>query len=148
MFAPEKSLVRDQFDQKPRWVQKLPQVQEHWTPLLQTLEGHSDAVEAVAFSQDGKLLASASWDRTVKLWDPATGAALQTLAGHADAVNTVAFSQDGKLLASASRDNTVRLWDPTTGPAADVRKPYGRGRGRRVLAGRQAPGIGLLGQDG
>src|SRR5436305_1648010 len=115
MFAPEKSLVRDQFHQKLRWIQKLPRVQKDWTPLLQTLDGHSDAVNAVAFSQDSKLLASASWDMTVRLWDPATGATLQTLAGHSGVVEAVAFSQDGKLLASASQDRTVRLWDPATG---------------------------------
>src|SRR5271155_2351362 len=117
-FAPEKSLVRDQFNQKLRWIhQKSPQVEMDWTPLLQTLEGHSDWVEAVAFSQDGKLLASVSRDRTVRLWDPATGTALQTLAGHSALVMAVAFLQDGKLLASVSQDDTVRLWDLATGAA-------------------------------
>jgi len=56
---------------------------------LQTLEGHSDLVEAVAFSPDGRLLASGSHDNTVRLWDPATGAAVQTLKGHSDSVQTM-----------------------------------------------------------
>jgi WD40 repeat protein len=82
---------------------------------LQTLEGHCLGVLAVAFSPDGKLLASGSHDETVGLWDLATGASLQTLKGHSERVNAVAFSPDGKLLASGSSDKTVRLWDQATG---------------------------------
>jgi WD40 repeat protein len=70
---------------------------------------------SVRLLDDDKLLASASKDSAVRMWDPTTGAALQTLAGHTDVVEAVAFSQDGKLLASASGDRTVRLWDVTTG---------------------------------
>ena len=55
-------------------------------------------VEAVAFSPDGKLLASAGGDKMVRLWDPATGQELRTLTGHTDWVRSVAFSSDGKLL--------------------------------------------------
>ena len=69
----------------------------------------------MAFSPDGRLLATASTDRTARLWDPATGECLRTLTGHAEAVYGVAFSPDGRLLATASTDSTARLWDPATG---------------------------------
>ena len=88
-----------------------------------TFQGHTEAdeestgavhrVKSVAFSPDGKTLAAASYDRTVKVWDVAT-ARRSTLQGHTHAVYSVAFSPDGKTLASASGDKTVKLWDLAT----------------------------------
>jgi WD40 repeat protein len=80
------------------------------------LTGHTDPVYGVAFSPDGKLLATTSRDRTVRLWDVASGQPHgQPLTGHTDTVVGVAFSPDGKLLATTSWDRTVRLWDVASG---------------------------------
>src|SRR6266496_3481065 len=83
--------------------------------LLHTLEGHTDRVDPLAWSPDGKLLGSGSKDQTVRLWDLTTGTLLHTLEGHKGAITSAAWSPDGKLLVSGSYDETVRLWDPTTG---------------------------------
>ncbi|KAJ6020469.1 hypothetical protein N7540_005973 [Penicillium herquei] len=78
-------------------------------------EAHGDQVNSIAWSQEGSRLASASSDKTVRIWDPATGHSVFTLEAHSDRVNSIAWSQDGSRLASASDDKTVRIWDPATG---------------------------------
>ncbi|PYH52143.1 purine and uridine phosphorylase, partial [Aspergillus niger CBS 101883] len=80
IFAPHTALIRDNFERElPAWLSRGPRVEEYWDPEMQTLEGHSDSVSSVAFSGDGQLLASGSYDETIKLWDAATGALKHTL---------------------------------------------------------------------
>ena len=73
------------------------------------LDGHTGPIVALALSPDGTMLASASWDHTVRLW-PLDGGAPRVLEGHAQAVNGVAFSPDGRELVSAGYDATLRIW--------------------------------------
>jgi sugar lactone lactonase YvrE/nitrous oxidase accessory protein NosD len=81
--------------------------------LVRTLSGHTNWVRSVAFSPDGRLLASGSSDRTIKLWEVATGSLVRTLSGHTNWVRSVAFSPDGRLLASGSYKE-IKLWEVAT----------------------------------
>ena len=76
---------------------------------------HKYRITSVVFSPDGKTLASGSRDKTIKLWDVATGKEKDRFSGHKDSVTSVAFSPDGKTLASGSEDKTIKLWDVATG---------------------------------
>ncbi|KAL4928943.1 uncharacterized protein BDV17DRAFT_298409 [Aspergillus undulatus] len=126
IFAPQQALTRKMFmEDIPHWISRLPSVEENWSPELQTLEGHSRWVNCVGFSPDGKIIASASVDRTIKLWST-TGALQRTLddhrdsgnlqhslKGHDDSVDSVAISPDSNLVVSGSADRTVKLWNTT-----------------------------------
>jgi WD40 repeat protein len=76
---------------------------------------HGAFVSSLAFTRDGKTLISASGDRLIRLWDPATGKERRRLVGHTDAVLSLALAPGGKRLASGSADGTVRFWDLAAG---------------------------------
>jgi WD40 repeat protein len=76
-----------------------------------SLLGHSEAIESLSFSRDGKFLVSASDDNTALIWDVAAGKTTQTIKGHTDAVISASFSPDGKQLVTTSKDKTIRVWD-------------------------------------
>ena len=84
------------------------------------LAGHERWISSIAFSPDGKTIASGSSDDTIKLWDVATGSLKDTLEGHTASVRSVAFSPDGKTIASGSSDDTIKLWDVATGSLKDT----------------------------
>jgi WD40 repeat protein len=90
-------------------------------------------VAALTFSPDGRRLATASHDRTVRLWDVASGLELHQLVGHTDWVTSAAFTPDGATLATTGNDGTVRLWDAATGAVRAMLAPAARGEWAVVL---------------
>jgi tetratricopeptide (TPR) repeat protein len=80
-----------------------------------TLRGHDNGVEDSIFSPDGKRIISGGYDKTIKVWDAATGAELMTLCGHELYVQSLAFSLDGKRIVSGGYDKTIKIWDAATG---------------------------------
>ncbi len=74
------------------------------------LKGHENKINSVIFSPEGKYLASASSDNTIKLWNVEDKSEVATLKGHSKSVTSVIFSPDGKRLISSSQDYTIKLW--------------------------------------
>jgi WD40 repeat protein len=82
---------------------------------ISTLKGHSQRVNVVIISPNGKKLISGSDDNTIKVWNLATGKVIRTLVGHSDSIHALTITPDGKTLVSGSDDNTIKVWNLTTG---------------------------------
>jgi WD40 repeat protein len=107
LFSPRNSLIRKLFQyEEPDFIRIVPAMDDNWSACLQTLEGHSDWVRSVAFSHDSARLASASRDRTAKIWAVNNGECLQTLKGHSDNLSSAELAS---ILASPQTDRTAQI---------------------------------------
>ena len=98
-----------------QWLRQMREVGAEGRSLLRIFAGHSDSLNSVAFSPDGKLVLTGSDDGTARLWEAGSGKQVGVLEGHSDPVSSVAFSPDGKLVLTGSLDRTARLWETGSG---------------------------------
>ncbi|KAF7978465.1 hypothetical protein HWV62_45583, partial [Athelia sp. TMB] len=116
-FAPRASKIRQQYAPHISNVLEIDRgMEDIWPALQQIFEGHTARVKSVAFSPDGRRMASGSDDESVRVWDTETGTLIvKPFEGHTDWVRSIAFSPDGQRIASGSDDRSVRVWGTETG---------------------------------
>ncbi len=95
---------------------------------------HSNDIESVNFSPDGKLAVSGSRDRSIRIWDVSSNKLLRILRGHRDSVNSVVFSADGKAVYSGSRDGTIKIWNSASGKLLHTFKKQSSGVAKMILS--------------
>jgi WD40 repeat protein len=110
-FTPDGNTLAAGYDHEKGMEHQTARLWDITTKQAKSLTGHDATVMALAVSPDGSTLATASYDRTVRLWDMAVGKCLHELRGHTDAVRAVAFSPDGERVASAGSDLSIRTWN-------------------------------------
>jgi WD40 repeat protein/predicted MPP superfamily phosphohydrolase len=138
-------LIAGTDDEPFLWVNSV----EDWEVRSDILPGHHDAVLALAFQPKSNQIATASRDRTIRIWDAATRKLVVVLEGHTDAVSGVSFSFDGRLLASRGHDDTIRLWGTETWEqVAELREPVSRRWYSGVAFSPTEPVLAALGPSG
>ncbi|KIM21760.1 hypothetical protein M408DRAFT_80079, partial [Serendipita vermifera MAFF 305830] len=157
-LMPRSSVVREQYiGRYLGTIGILAGGQSDWPAIQSVLLGHTDVVKCVAFSPDGRRVASGSQDKTIRVWDGETGEVVAgPFSGHTFWVNSVAFSPDGRHIASGSHDTTIRVWDAETGEVVagpfnghtdPVQSVAFSSNGRRVVSGSMDMSIRIWDRD-
>ncbi|KAG8958916.1 hypothetical protein FRC03_008700 [Tulasnella sp. 419] len=114
-FMPQSALFTAYESSLDHSVKLITNRESSWNPCMRTLTEHANRVTSVALSSDSTHIVSGSWDKSVCIWDAATGSLVKKLEGHDDFVTSVAWSHDSSLVVSGSWDKSVHIWDMATG---------------------------------